>query len=617
MPDTLPLTDDTLRDFANGALVRPDQLLGAHPDTQGGVTGMRFAVWAPNAQRVSVIGDFNGWNHDEHPLHRHGWGVWSTFVPHAHHGQLYKYIVTTPDGRAVHKTDPYAHSMELRPGLAARVWAPEPYAWGDEHWMRTRDAGVTRPISVYEVHLGSWARGWSNEFLNYRELAHRIGDHVTHLGYTHVELMGVLEHPFDGSWGYQVTGYYAPTARHGTPEDFKYFVNHLHERGVGVLLDWVPGHFPTDEGGLAAYDGTPTYEYADPRKGYHPDWNTLIFDYGRHEVAAFLIGSALSWLQDYHIDGLRVDAVASMLHLDFSRRAGEWLPNGYGGNHNLEAIWFLKRFNDAVHHLAPGTITIAEESTSFPGVTSPTPDGLGFDYKWAMGWMNDTLAYFEQDPIYRQYAHHKLTFFNVYRTSERYMLPISHDEVVHLKKSLVEKMPGDWWQRRAGLRAFLALQWATPGKKLLFMGQEFAQTSEWNHDASLPWHLTAYADHADVMTLVRNLNFLYRGHPALHCGDHHEGGMRWINADDAHRNAYAFARRDPGGQHEVIVVANLSAVPMYGYGVRVDGGAYRAILNSDDPWYGGGAMPIGDLPVHDGHLFIDVPPHAVIYLERA
>lgn len=620
----LPLDHGHLQKLVTADLVRPDHLLGAHPTTENGVEGVRFAVWAPNARHVSVVGDFNGWNGFDHPLQRLDFGFWGAFVPAARHGQRYKFRVTGADGRSVDKTDPYGTFTEVRPNTASIVWR-QPFEWTDDAWMASRGPGFDQPMSVYEVHVGSWARREDGWFLNYRDLAHRLADYVTHMGYTHVELLGVMEHPFDGSWGYQVTGYYAPTSRLGAPEDFAYLVNHLHGRGIGVILDWVPGHFPTDESGLAHFDGSPLYEYADPRKGFHFDWNTYIFDYGRSEVVMFLIGSALKWVQDFHIDGLRVDAVASMLYLDFSRT--EWVPNVHGGRENLEAIAFLKRLNEVLHHMAPGVVLVAEESTAFPGVTAPTPFGLGFDYKWAMGWMNDTLAYFEHDPIYRRYHHHKLTFFNVYRTGEKYVLAISHDEVVHLKKSLVMKMPGDWYMQRAGYRAFLATMWTTPGKKLLFMGQEFAQPTEWNHDAELPWHLTDVPEHRGVMNLVRRLNTLYRERPDLYVGDTLDAGQLWVSADDTESSVYAYVRRDPrpeseGGGAWSLTVANLTPVYREGYHVGVpQGGEYRLLLSTDDGEYGGFGTQQPDLTAREEgwhgqthSLRLNLPPMSVLVL---
>ncbi|MFC4453292.1 1,4-alpha-glucan branching protein GlgB [Deinococcus sonorensis] len=622
MSHTLPLTDDHLHKLNAADLVRPDHLLGAHVTEQDGVAGVRFAVWAPNAHFISVVGDFNYWNALEHPMQRLSGGFWGVFVPGAHHGQTYKYAVTGQNGHTVWKADPYAKTAELRPKTASVIWEDQPYLWGDDAWMGDRDQSDTRPISIYEVHLGSWMRREDGWFMNYRDLAPRLAEYASGMGYTHVELMGVMEHPFDGSWGYQVTSYYAPSCRFGTPEDFKFMVDTLHQAGLGVLLDWVPGHFPTDEIGLAQWDGGALYEYADPRKGFHPDWNTYVFDYGRHEVQMFLIGSALKWVEDFHVDGLRVDAVASMLYLDFSRT--EWIPNIYGGRENLEVIAFLKRLNDVVHHHAPGAIVVAEESTSFPGVTAPTPHGLGFDYKWAMGWMNDTLAYFETDPIYRQWSHHKLTFFNVYRATETFVLAVSHDEVVHLKKSLVDKMPGDWYAQRAGLRAFLGIQWTTPGKKLLFMGQDFAQRDEWNYNVSLPWYVLDYPEHQGVNRWVRDLNRLYVSHPALHRGDHREAGQYWINPDDAENSIYSFVRRNPDGPEWVLVVANLTPVYREGYWVGVpEPGRYQVLLDSDAGEYGGFGTQQSELrtqpePLNgqQQHLQLNLAPNSVLVLER-
>ncbi len=619
MSEALPLDHGHLQKLVTADLVRPDHLLGAHVVTQGGVEGVRFGVWAPNAHHVSVVGDFNGYNGFDNAMQRLDFGFWGVFVPAARNGQRYKFRVTGPDGRTEDKMDPYGSFFEVRPATASIVW-DQPFTWSDDGWMAHRSAGFDRPVSIYEVHLPSWARRDDGWFMNYRDLAHRLGEYVQFLGYTHVELLGVMEHPFDGSWGYQVTGYYAPTSRMGSPEDFKYLVNHLHSLGIGVILDWVPGHFPTDSAGLAKFDGTPLFEYADPRKGFHQDWNTYIFDYGRNEVVMFLIGSALKWLQDFHVDGLRVDAVASMLYLDFSRT--EWIPNVHGGRENLEAIAFLKRLNEVVHHMAPGCMIVAEESTSFPGVTTPSPFGLGFDYKWAMGWMNDNLGYFEKDPLWRKHHHHALTFFNVYRTSENYVLAISHDEVVHLKKSMVMKMPGDWYAQRAGYRAFLALMWATPGKKLLFMGQEFAQPTEWNHDVSLPWHLADHPDHRGVLNLVRRLNGLYRTRPDWHVADTKEEGMLWVNADDVENSVYAFIRRDPVGGAWSVVVANLTPVYRDVYPVGVpQGGAYRLLLSTDDGEFGGFGTQQPDLTAREEgwhgqthHLRLNLPPNSVLVL---
>ena len=617
---TLPLDHAHLQKLVTADLVRPDQLLGAHPITQDGVAGVRFGVWAPNAQHVSVVGDFNGWNGFDHPMQRLDFGYWGAFVPAAQHGQRYKFRVTGADGRTVDKSDPYGLFFETRPATSSIIWDQD-FAWSDSDWMNSRSQGFDRAVSIYECHAPSWRKRDDGWFLNYRDLAHELGQYLLDLNYTHVELLGVMEHPYDPSWGYQVTGYYAPTSRMGSPEDFKYFVNHLHSLGIGVILDWVPGHFPTDEFALAHFDGGPLYEYADPRKGYHYDWNTYIFDYGRNEVVMFLIGSALKWLQDYHVDGLRVDAVASMLYLDFSRT--EWVPNIHGGRENLEAIAFLKRLNEVVHHMAPGCTVIAEESTAFPGVTTPTPFGLGFDYKWAMGWMNDNLHYIGLDPIYRRFDHHKITFFNVYRTTENYVLAISHDEVVHGKNALVSKFPGDWYAQRAGYRAFLAMMWTTPGKKLLFMGQEFAQGNEWNEAVGLPWHMLDIPEHRGVLNLVRDLNRLYRERPDWHVGDTREDGMLWISADDTESSVYSYVRRDSLSNRWCLVVSNMTPVYRENYTIGVpQGGEYRVILNTDDGQYGGfGTQQTSLSAIEEGwhgqthHLCLNLAPNSTLILE--
>ncbi|RJF71102.1 1,4-alpha-glucan branching protein GlgB [Deinococcus cavernae] len=620
MSVTLPLDHGHLQKLVTADLVRPDQLLGAHVTTEGGAAGVRFAVWAPNAQHVSVVGDWNGWNGFDHPMQRLEFGYWGAFVVGAQHGQRYKFRVTGADGRTVDKADPYGAFFETRPATSSIIWDQD-YTWSDENWMKGRSQGFDQAVSIYECHAPSWRRREDGWFLNYRELAHELGEYLTDLGYTHVELLGVMEHPYDPSWGYQVTGYYAPTSRMGSPEDFKYFVNHLHSLGLGVILDWVPGHFPTDDFALAHFDGSPLYEYADPRKGYHYDWNTYIFDYGRNEVVMFLIGSALKWLQDYHVDGLRVDAVASMLYLDFSRT--DWVPNIHGGRENLEAVAFLKRLNEVVHHMAPGCTIVAEESTAFPGVTTPTPFGLGFDYKWAMGWMNDNLHYVGLDPVYRKFDHHKLTFFNVYRTTENYVLAISHDEVVHGKSALVSKFPGDWYAQRAGYRAFLAMMWTTPGKKLLFMGQEFAQGNEWNEAVGLPWHMLDIPEHRGVLNLVRDLNRLYRERPDWHVGDTREDGMLWISADDTESSVYAYVRRDYLSNHWSLVVSNMTPVYRENYTIGVpQGGEYRVILNTDDGQYGGyGTQQTSLTAVEEGwhgqthHLCLNLAPNSTLVLE--
>ena len=620
MSVVLPLDHGHLQKLVTADLVRPDQLLGAHVTTENGVAGVRFAVWSPNAQHVSVVGDWNGWNGFDNPMQRLDFGFWGVFIPAAQHGQRYKFRVTGADGRTVDKSDPYGLFFETRPATSSIIWEQD-FAWSDEKWMKGRSQGFDQAVSIYECHAPSWRRRDDGWFMNYRDLAHELGKYLVDLNYTHVELLGVMEHPYDPSWGYQVTGYYAPTSRMGNPEDFKYFVNHLHSLGIGVLLDWVPGHFPTDEFALAHFDGSPLFEYADPRKGFHHDWNTFIFDYGRNEVQMFLIGSALKWLQDYHVDGLRVDAVASMLYLDFSRT--DWIPNIHGGRENLEAIAFLKRLNEVVHHMAPGCTIIAEESTAFPGVTTPTPFGLGFDYKWAMGWMNDNLHYIGLDPVYRKFDHHKITFFNVYRTTENYVLAISHDEVVHGKGALVSKFPGEWYSKRAGYRAFLALMWTTPGKKLLFMGQEFAQGNEWNEAVGLPWHMLDIPEHRGVYNLVRDLNRLYRERPDWHVGDNREDGMLWISADDTESSVYSYVRRDYLSNNWSLIVSNMTPVYRENYTIGVpQGGEYRVLLNTDDGQYGGfGTQQTNLTAVEEGwhgqthHLALNLAPNSTLVLE--
>ncbi len=534
------LSEYDLHLFNEGTLHRAHEKLGAHRRDVDGVSGVHFAVWAPNAKEVSVIGDFNGWNPAAHPMRGLGVsGIWETFVPKVGDGERYKFEVTSrADGARLQKTDPYGTFFESDASGAAIVWSLDRYTWRDKPWMdeRPRQNGwLDRPLSVYELHLGSWKRvpERGGGPLTYREMAEQIVPYVKDLGYTHIELLPVLEHPFAGSWGYQVTGFFAPTSRFGPPEDFKAFVDACHVNGIGVILDWVPGHFPKDAHGLARFDGTALYEHEDPRQGEHRDWGTLVFNYGRHEVRAFLLSSALFWLDEYHIDGLRVDAVASMLYLDYSRKEGEWLPNEYGGRENLEAMEFLRQLNVQTHAQHPGSITIAEESTAWPGVTRPVHlGGLGFTYKWNMGWMHDMLAYVSKDPIYRRWAHNDLTFSLLYAFTENFILPFSHDEVVHGKRAMLDKMPGDIWQKRATLRALYGYMYGHPGKKLMFMGCEFAQWREWDHDESLDWHLLQYPEHRGVQHWVRDLNHLLAAQPALHQMDFDHTGFEWIDCSD-------------------------------------------------------------------------------------
>jgi 1,4-alpha-glucan branching enzyme len=586
--------------LAEGTHYRAYDKLGAHPTVLEGVAGIVFAVWAPSARRVSVVGDFNRWDGRCHPMRLHpGNGVWEIFVPGLTEDERYKFEIR---GRSAEplalKADPCALAFEAdTPRTASVVTRIEGFRWRDEAWLaaRARRDPLHAPLSIYEVHLGSWRRvpEEGDRFLDYRELAERLADHVTDLGFTHVELLPVMEHPFYGSWGYQTIGYFAPTRRHGGPHDFMAFVDHLHRRGVGVILDWVPAHFPRDPHGLVFFDGTHLYEHADPRQREHPDWGTLIFNYGRREVANFLIDSALFWLERYHVDGLRVDAVASALYLDYSRRPGEWVPNEFGGRENLAAIAFFRRLNEVVHAAHPGVIVAAEESTAWPMVSRPTYlGGLGFGFKWNMGWMHDVLDYVRLDPVHRKYHHDRLTFGPLYAWSENFVLPLSHDEVVHGKGSLLSRMPGDTWQQFAGLRALYAFMWAHPGKKLLFMGGEFGQRREWNHDQSLDWHLLGNGPyHRGVMDLVRDLNRLHRSEPALHELDAEPAGFAWMDCADAEQSVVSFVRRarDPGDF--VLVVCNLTPVPRHRYRVGVPApGHYRELLNSDAAVYGGGDL---------------------------
>jgi 1,4-alpha-glucan branching enzyme len=579
--------------LAEGTHLRNFERLGAHVTEMDGVAGTAFTVWAPNARRVSVVGDFCNWDGRRLPMRkRHECGVWELFVPHVGAGAIYKYEIKSRDGALLPlKADPYGFYAERPPRTASIVEPLTQPGWQDDGWMIARAATQARdaPVSIYEVHLGSWRRADGNRYLNYRELADTLVPYVKEMGFTHIELMPVSEYPFDGSWGYQPIGLYAPTSRFGTPEDFACFVDRCHREGIGLLIDWVPGHFPTDPHGLGWFDGTHLYEHADPRQGFHQDWNTLIFNYGRREVLNYLLGNALFWLERYHIDGLRVDAVASMLYLDYSREAGEWLANRFGGRENLEAIDFLKQMNEQVFGQHPGATTAAEESTAWPGVSRPTYlGGLGFGYKWNMGWMHDTLAYMREEPVHRRWHHGQLTFGLLYAFSENFILPLSHDEVVHGKGSLINKMPGDRWQRFANLRAYFGFMWAHPGKKLLFMGGEFAQEREWNHDASLDWHLLNDPVHEGVRNLVRDLNRVYREMPALHERDCEREGFEWIEADDDENSVIAFLRRGRTPVRPALVVCNFTPVPRRDYRVGVPlPGLWRERLNTDSSHYGG------------------------------
>ena len=583
--------------FGEGTHYEIYKLMGAHPTTQRGKDGVYFAVWAPHAESVSVVGDFNKWDPDKNVMKcDNDMGIYQLFVPKVREGDLYKFCITTYKGKLLFKADPYANYAEHRPGTASCVYDISRFKWGDSLWMKKRQEFNEKKdaMSIYELHPGSWKKhplkdGDEDGFYNYRELAHSLADYVKEMGYTHVELMGIAEHPFDGSWGYQVTGYYAPTSRYGTPEDFQYFVNYMHKNKIGVILDWVPAHFPKDAHGLADFDGTPTYEYADPRKGEHPDWGTKVFDYGKNEVKNFLIANALFWIQEYHIDGLRVDAVASMLYLDYGREAGQWIPNKYGENKNLEAIEFFKHLNSVVLGKNKGTVMIAEESTAWPMVTGkPEEGGLGFSLKWNMGWMHDFLEYMKLDPYFRKYNHHKMTFSMSYAYSEKYVLVLSHDEVVHLKCSMINKMPGLGQDKFENLKAGYSYMFGHPGKKLLFMGQEFGQFQEWSEARELDWFLLAEPEHEQLQAYVKELLALYKKYPALYANDDNEQGFEWINADDAARSIFSFIRKSPTGRNNLLFVINYTPVAREDYRVGVPKRKqYKLILNSKAPKFGG------------------------------
>ncbi len=594
--------DFDLHLLGEGSLLRAYDHLGAHLKTIGEARGVHFAVWAPNAERVSVVGDFNGWDGRVHAMRLLGGsGVWEIFVPGLGEGERYKFEIRSRlNGALLQKADPYGFGFEQPPRSASVVRRLDDYAWRDRDWLDRRAAGggwLRAPMAAYEVHLGSWARmpDEGDRFLTYRELADRLVPYAKKQGYTHLELLPVMEHPFSGSWGYQVVGYYAPTSRHGAPEDFKHFVDECHRHGLGVILDWVPGHFPKDAHGLARFDGTALYEHEDPRQGEQQDWGTLIFNYGRNEVRNFLLANALFWLDEYHVDGLRVDAVASMLYLDYSRKEGEWVPNRYGGRENLDAIDFLRHLNTLTHERHPGSVMIAEESTAFPAVSRPTyVGGLGFTYKWNMGWMHDILLYASKDPIYRRWEHRHLTFSMLYAFSENFVLPFSHDEVVHGKRSMLDKMPGDVWQKAANLRALYGFMYAHPGKKLMFMGSEFGQWREWAHDRSLDWHLLDEPVHEGLRRWVEDLNRVYRREPALHEVDGDPAGFEWIDCSDNENSVVSFLRRATDPADCVVVVLNFTPVPREGYLVGVpEAGWYREILNSDAGIYGGGNVGNG------------------------
>jgi 1,4-alpha-glucan branching enzyme len=594
------LTDYDQHLFREGNHLRLYDKLGAHPMDLGGVAGVHFAVWAPGARRVSLVGDFNAWDGRIHPMRCLGSsGLWELFVPGMTEGTRYKYEIKTPEGALLLKADPFAFASELRPKTASIVASLDGFEWGDGEWMERRAQGnpLERPMAVYEVHLGSWRRvpEEGNRFLTYREAAERLVPYAAEMGFTHLELLPLAEHPLDESWGYQGTGYFAPTSRYGSPKDFMAFVNAAHRAGLGVIMDWVPAHFPADGHGLAGFDGTALYEHQDPRQGFHPDWNTLIFNYGRTEVAEFLIANALYWLDRYHLDGLRVDAVASMLYRDYSRKAGEWVPNAHGGRENLEAIAFLRKLNALTHERFPGTIIVAEESTAWPMVSRPTyVGGLGFTFKWNMGWMHDTLRYFSKDPVHRRYHHQDLTFSLLYAFTENFVLPLSHDEVVHSKGSLIGKMPGDYWQKFANLRLLLAYLYAHPGKKLLFMGQEFGQFAEWNAMQSLDWHLLDYPNHRGAQQLVRDLNRLYRAERSLWERDTDPAGFEWVSLEDIDQSVVAFLRKAADPADCLLTVFNFTPVPRHGYRLGVpSGGFWAEALNTDSHIYGGSNVGLG------------------------
>lgn len=624
----LLLSDLDVHLLSEGTHERAFECFGAHVLSLNGTAGVRFAVWAPNASRVAVVGEFNHWNNSQHVMRNRGSsGIWEIFIPGIEDGAHYKYCVFDASGAQLPlKADPYAFGAEFRPNTASVVRKIDDYKWSDAEWISTRGGRQHRaaPVSVYEVHLGSWQRAGENGelFLEYAELANRLIPYVKELGFTHIELLPITEHPFDGSWGYQPVGLYAPTRRFGTPKDFKAFVDACHQAELSVILDWVPGHFPSDEHGLAHFDGTHLYEHADRRRGFHPDWNTLIFNFGRREVQNYLVSNAHFWLEEYHLDGLRVDAVASMLYLDYSRKEGEWLPNEHGGNQNYEAIGMMQRMNERAYALNDGIITIAEESTAWPGVSSPTSSGgLGFGFKWNMGWMNDTLEYMGKEPVHRKHHHHQMTFGIDYAFSENYILPLSHDEVVHGKGSLLDRMPGDRWQQFANLRAYYGFMWTHPGKKLLFMGGEIAQTREWNADQSLDWHLMDDPDHRNILSLIKDLNGLYRQSPALHERDCDASGFEWIDGSASEDNILSFMRWGENGSKPCLVVCNFSPVPREGYRIGVPyGGYWREVMNTDSHFYGGsgvgnhGGMDAENIPWHikPYSLMMTIPPLATV-----
>ena len=616
--------------LAEGTHYRAYEKLGAHLTEKDGKRGVQFAVWAPNAKRVSIIGDFNNWNPAAAIMRPTAAGIWEGFVPDIGQGATYKYHVESRlRDYKVDKGDPYGFAAELRPKTASRVWNLESYSWHDNSWManRVKDNSLGSPISFYEVHLGSWKRvsEEGNRWMTYRELAPLLADYVHDAGFTHVEFLPVMEHPFDGSWGYETTGYFAPTSRFGTPDDFMYLVDYLHQRGIGVVLDWVPAHFPKDEAGLGYFDGSHLYEHEDPRQGEHPDWNTFVFNYGRNEVQNFLISNALFWMDKYHVDGLRVDAVAAMLYLDYGRGEGQWIPNRYGGKENIDAIHFLRTLNEHVYSAFPDVMMIAEESTSWPQVSRPIYlGGLGFGLKWNMGWMHDVLNYMSQDPVFRNYHHNEITFSLVYAFAENFVLPFSHDEVVYGKGSMIRKMPGDDWQKFANLRLLYGFMFGHPGKKLLFMGDEFGQWSEWNHDASLEWHLLEQPSHAGLKRWVRDLNTLYRGEPLLYAMDFTPAGFEWVDCKDFQRSIISFLRRGQNPNDQLLFVCNFTPVVRQNYRVGVPlEGYWKELLNSDAPLYSGsgqgnfGGLSTVPLPIHGRpfSLNMTLPPLGIVIFQ--
>ncbi|MEA5445943.1 1,4-alpha-glucan branching protein GlgB [Gammaproteobacteria bacterium AB-CW1] len=626
----LSLEREALAAFNDGHHCRAWQIMGAKPTVRDGIRGTRFTVWAPNAERVSVVGDFNHWNGICHPMSVHDdTGVWELFIPSLEAGVHYKFQIRSQNGEVADKGDPYARHWEVRPRTACLVPAEPGHEWGDDDWMRERPDWRHAPVSIYELHAGSWRRNADGSFLGYRQLADALVHALEESGFTHVEMMPLTEHPFDASWGYQTTGYFAPTSRFGNPDDFRYFVDRLHQAGIGVILDWVPAHFPRDPHGLGRFDGTALYEHADPRLGETAEWDTLAFNFGRNEVMSFLLSSALYWLEEFHLDGLRIDAVAAMLYLDYGREAGEWLPNVHGGRENLEAVAFLQALNTMTHRECPGSMTIAEESTAWPGVTRPVHlGGLGFSMKWNMGWMHDTLAYLTHDPVHRRFHHERLTFGLLYAFSENFVLPFSHDEVVHGKGSLLNRMPGDRWQRFANLRLLYAYLFAYPGKKLMFMGNEIGQPTEWSHEGSLPESLRQVSEHAGLYRLVRDLNRLYRDTPALHRGDFDASGFEWIDCHDADQSVISFMRREPGrkGAQARYVLALFNFTPVVRENYRIglpEGGVWREVLNSDADSYGGsGVGNLGQVQAVNtpwmGRLWsaaLCLPPLGAVYLE--